>query len=171
MASKKQTTIDNGTTSKGKSIVTFGGTNPPNIRSRGLTAQHHSSPQGAIGDVRSPSLYEGQFLQMFADMKEEMEKQRPLTDREREQATLDCENAAREREALNLLNDRLLAQITTLEATMGQPQQPVGPIVVEIQLGDPIRNRRQSRSASRTPTDRSNNRSGSSHLHTRDQLG
>ena len=69
MAPKKQLITDNGTTSKGKFIVAAGGTNPLNIRSRDVAAQDSASPQGAIGNVCSPSLYGGQ-LQMFDDMKE-----------------------------------------------------------------------------------------------------
>ena len=54
---------------------------------------------------------------MFAEVREEMEKQQALFDRDREQEVHDQENAVREREEIKHLNDQLFVQITTLQNT------------------------------------------------------
>ena len=54
----------------------------------------------------------------------EMAKQQALFDCEREQAALDRDNTAREREELRHLSDQLLAQITTLQSTEVLPTSP-----------------------------------------------
>jgi len=40
----------------------------------------YAPSQGATGDIHPPSTYEVQLLQMFADIREEMEKQQALFD-------------------------------------------------------------------------------------------
>ena len=59
-------------------------------------------------------LFEGQIFQMLVNIKKQMKKQQIRSDHDREQAALDCENAAREQEALKHHNDQLLAQIAIL---------------------------------------------------------
>ena len=90
---------------------------------------------GTARDTHPPSTYEDQLIQMFADMKEEMAKQHALFDRESEQATLDRENAARERE-LEHLKDQLLAQITALQSIQGPPPLAEGPTATEAQVSE-----------------------------------
>ena len=61
---------------------------------------------------------------MFVDMKKEMAKQQALFDREWEQAVIDRDNVAREREELKHLNDQLLAQITAHQSSQGPHPPP-----------------------------------------------
>jgi len=51
--------------------------------------------QEAVGDIHPSSMYEGQLLQMFADMREEMVKQQVLFDCKYEQAIHDRMNVSR----------------------------------------------------------------------------
>ena len=62
------------------------------------------------------SLYEGQILQMLADMKEQMEQQ-ARSNRDREQAAPDREDTVCEQGALRQLNDQLHVQIDALQST------------------------------------------------------
>ena len=71
MARKKQPAIGNKTISKGKCIATVGGITPKQPQPqpcRGRVAS--ASSQGVAEDTNPLSMYEGQLLQMFADMKE-----------------------------------------------------------------------------------------------------
>jgi len=71
---------------------------------------------------------------MFANMKEEMAKQRALFDCEWGQPEQDRESMARmarEREETKCLNNLLLAQIEALRNTRVQLPSPERPIVVE----------------------------------------
>ena len=47
-----------------------------------------------------PPLYESQILQMLIEMKEQIKEQQARLDHDLKQATLDCENVAREQEVL-----------------------------------------------------------------------
>jgi len=95
MASRKQTT------SKGKAINAIGGT-PASID------QPHTSKnigsflpqtQKAVAIVQVLSLqYEDQLFQILADMKEQMNEHQAYSDRDREQAALDRDNAIHEHE-------------------------------------------------------------------------
>ena len=62
-----------------------------------------------------------------------MAKHQALLDRERERATLNRENTAREREELKRINNQLLTQITALQNTQGLPPLSDGPTDMETQ--------------------------------------
>ena len=63
MAPKKQSTIENGIGSKGKSIAIAGGTLlSPKVDHEHATADADPSSQGATNDDQSLSLYEEQIL-------------------------------------------------------------------------------------------------------------
>ena len=77
-----------------------------------------SSPKGAAANIQaSPSQYEEQLLQIFADMKEHMKEQQAQSDRDREHMALDRENAIREQEAVRQLNKQLQTKIAALQNT------------------------------------------------------
>ena len=87
MTLNKQTIVYNGAPSRGMTNTAAGGTIPPHVDFEHTTEDTCSSSQ------RTLPLYEGQILQMLADMKEQMKEQVQL-DRDREQAALDRDNVA-----------------------------------------------------------------------------
>jgi len=113
MTLKKHSTVGDGATSKDKCIAIAGGINPlSSLNLSSIVEETAFAPlQGVTGDIYPPSSYEGQLLQIFADMKEEMTKQQALFDRK--QAAHDQENAAHEWKESNHPYGQLLAQITT----------------------------------------------------------
>ena len=94
-----------------------------------------STSQGVAGDIHSPSTYEAQLFQMFADM-EEMVEQQTLFDRERERLKHDRENTTRDWEEMKCLNDQLLAQITTLQNTRGPAPSSEKPTATKATSGE-----------------------------------
>ena len=100
MAPRKQIVVLNEATSKGKAINIIGGmVPPPTIDQSHITENMGSLPQGAAANIQTPSPHsEDQILQMFFDMKQQMKEQQAQSDRDREQAALDRDNAIHEHE-------------------------------------------------------------------------
>jgi len=115
---KKQVIAPNDAPPKVKTNTIVGGTISP----RTVNSEHATEDTGSFlskrtaNSAQSLPLYEGQILQMLADMKEQMKKQTE-SDHDLKQATLDCENSNCEQEALKQLNEQLQAQITALQRT------------------------------------------------------
>jgi len=86
MAPKKQTIAHNGAMSKGRTNTTVGDTIPLHTIDRELVGEHtgSSSSQRAAANACVSLLYEGQIIQMFVDMKEQMKDQQARSDRDQE---------------------------------------------------------------------------------------
>ena len=70
---------------------------PPAIDQQHTTEDTGSfSPHKAATNFRPQLLFEGQILQMLADMKEQMKKQQAQLDRDQEKAVLDRERVSHE---------------------------------------------------------------------------
>ena len=169
MTPKKQLTTGNGTTAKSKSIATARGIISPSVLNLSSVMEEFVfiPSQWAAGDTHLPSTYEGQLLQIFTDMKEEMAKQQSLFDREREQASLDLESVTCEWEELKYVNDQLLARIIALQSTQGSPPLPEGPTDTETQDGKYTQSQRHRRTIFPIPSEQTDSGSDSSHLRTR----
>jgi len=115
MALKKQSTMGEGTITKGKSASTAGDIIPPSGSSHMAEDVVSTPSHEATNDIHPSSTYEAQ-LQMFAEM-EESAKQQVMFDHERGQAEQDWENVARELEEMKRLNDQLLVQIAVFQNT------------------------------------------------------
>ena len=99
---------------------------------------------------------------MLVDLKEQMKEQQAQSVRDRKQAALDCDNTAREQEALKQHNNQLYAQIVALKRTQGQMQPEDEPGIGEALVNGPITSLRQSIPTSLLREDYSDNEADSS---------